>query len=234
MGDVNQTVSMKGSQKSINIAGRDLSLMSNEPGESMEMVLRKKSVKKILILSANPKATSRLRLDEEIREIEEGLRQSKHRGQFESRSKSAVRPRDIRKAMLEIEPQIVHFSGHGKEEGILVEDGLGFAVPVTSKALSGLFELFAEQVECVIFSSCYSESQADAVNEHIKFVIGMRGEIKDKAAIEFSVGFYDALCAGRSIEECFKFGCNAILQMFPDLPEHLIPVLKKKRMKMVL
>ena len=55
----------------------------------------------------------------------------------------------------------------------------------------------------------------------------MPKEIKDKAAIEFAVGFYDALGAGKSVEHAFKFGCNAVRQIFPDLPEYLIPVLKK-------
>ncbi len=41
-----------------------------------------KSKKEILILSANPKDTARLRLDEEIREIEEGLRRSKNRKHY--------------------------------------------------------------------------------------------------------------------------------------------------------
>ena len=39
-------------------------------------------VKRILILSANPKNTNRLRLDEEVREIDEGLQRSKNREQF--------------------------------------------------------------------------------------------------------------------------------------------------------
>ncbi|WP_417908519.1 hypothetical protein [Candidatus Electronema sp. PJ] len=37
------------------------------------------TVKTILILSANPKDTARLRLDEEVREIENGLRLSRNR-----------------------------------------------------------------------------------------------------------------------------------------------------------
>ena len=185
--------------------------------------------KKILILAANPKTTPRLRLDEEIREIEEGLRLAKHRDQFEIKSRHAVRLKDIRRALLEYEPQIVHVAGHGKKEGLLVEDELGMAVLISAKALSGLFELFSSQVECVILSACYSAPQANAISKHIDYVIGMRRQIKDKASIEFAVGFYDALGAGRSVEEAFKFGCNAILQRYPDLPQHLIPVLKKRK-----
>ena len=68
-------------------------------------------VKKILILAANPKNTPRLRFDEEVREITEGLLRSKYRDQFEIHPVFAVRSRDIRRALLEYKPQIVHFIG---------------------------------------------------------------------------------------------------------------------------
>lgn len=184
--------------------------------------------KKILILSANPKTTPRLRLDEEVREIEEGLKRARRREQFVIYQKWAVRLRDLRRALLDVEPQIVHFTGHGKKDGLLVEDELGFAVRISKKALSGLFELCAHHVECVILSACYSEKQAAAISKHINYVIGMRKEIKDKAAIEFAVGFYDALGAGKSVEQAFEFGRNAIDLKFPGVPGHLIPVLKRK------
>lgn len=78
-------------------------------------------------------------------------------------------------------------------------------------------------MQCVLLNACFSLTQAKAINQHIKYVIGMRDEIGDKAAIEFAVGFYDALGAGRPVEKAFAFGCNAI-QLY-GLPDHLIPVL---------
>ena len=48
--------------------------------------------------------------------------------------------------------------------------------------------------------------------------------MKDKAAIAFSIGFYDALGGGRSVEDAYKFGCNAI--QLKDIPEHMTPVLE--------
>jgi hypothetical protein len=129
----------------------------------------------------------------------------------------------------DVEPQIVQVTGHGKEDGLRVEDELGMAVRISAKALAGLFALCADQVECVILSACLSAPQATAISKHIHYVIGMRKEIEDKAAIEFAVGFYDALGAGKPVEKAFEFGRNAILQVFPDLSEHLIPVLKKKK-----
>ncbi len=185
-----------------------------------------KPVKKILILSANPRGTGRRRFDEEVREIEECLRRSGYRDRFEIHSIWAVRLRDLRRALLENEPQIVHFCGHGNQEGLLVEDESGLAATVSTEALSGLFKLFSSKVECVVLNACYSETQAAAISQHIDYVIGMQMEIKDKAAIEFSVGFYDALGAGRTVEDAFEFGCNAI-RLF-NIPDYLIPVLKKR------
>jgi len=184
------------------------------------------TVKEILILASNPKTTPKFRLDEEVREIQEGLQRSKHRSQFQIQSRWAIRLRDLRRALLDVEPQIVHFTGHGKEDGLLVEDELGMAVRISTKALKGLFELCASHVECVILSACYSAPQAAVISKHIHYVIGMKKEIKDKAAIEFAVGFYDAIGAGKPFEEAFEFGCNAI-QLY-NLPDHLVPVLKKK------
>jgi len=187
------------------------------------------SRKKILVLAANPKMTPPLRLDEEVREIEEGLARSRYRDRFEFHTKWAVRLRDFRKALLDYEPHIVHFIGHGEEEGILVEDELGNAVRFSGKALSELFKLCASHVGCVVLNACFTAPQASAINKHIDYVIGMKKAFKDKSAIEFSVGFYDALGAGRSIEDAFAFGRAAIMAEFPDLPEYLIPVLKKRK-----
>jgi hypothetical protein len=182
---------------------------------------------KILILAANPKGTTPLRLDEEVREIDAGLQRASHRDQFALEQKWAVRPRDIQRAMLDINPSIIHFSGHGTgDEGLVFEDEAGGAKLVDSEALAGLFELFASQIECVVLNGCYSEIQATVIAQHINYVIGMSKAIGDKAAIEFAVGFYDALGAGKPVEFAYKFGCAAI--RLAGIPEQLTPTLKKK------
>lgn len=184
------------------------------------------TVKKILVLSANPKGTKPLRLGEEIREIKDGLRRARERERFIIESAEAVRYRDIRQAILYYEPHIVHFSGHGLEEGLVFEDDTGREKLVEPQALAGLFELFADRVECVLLNACYSEHQAKAIAQHIDYVVGMSQAIGDKAAIEFAVGFYDALLAGRTVEIAYKFGRNAI--QIASIPEHLTPQLLRK------
>jgi hypothetical protein len=155
----------------------------------------------ILILSANPKGTLPLRLDEEVREIKEGLRRAKVREQFSIVSAEAVRYRDIHRAILDHSPQIIHFSGHGAGvNGLVFEDETGQAKLIDAKALAEMFELFTDQVECIVLNACYSQKQAKAIVDKIGYVVGMSKAIGDKAAIEFAVGFYDALGAGKSID----------------------------------
>jgi predicted Rossmann-fold nucleotide-binding protein len=129
--------------------------------------------------------------------------------------------------MLDLNPQVVHFCGHGAgHEGVAFEDEVGNSKLVDADALSGFFELFADKVECVVLNACYSEVQADAIAQHINYVVGMKMGISDSAAIEFAVAFYDAVGAGKSIEFAYKLACNAI--KWEGIPEHSTPILKSK------
>ncbi|BAY89371.1 MULTISPECIES: CHAT domain-containing protein [unclassified Tolypothrix] len=189
---------------------------------------------KILILAANPSNTSRLRLDQELRDIKEGLQRSLNRENFDLRYDLAVRPRDIRRAILDYRPNIIHFSGHGAGiQGLAFEDETGKSQLVTGEALAGLFGQFSKQVECVLLNACYSEVQAEAISQQINYVIGMNDRIGDKAAVEFVVGFYDGLLAynpeydeGAPVEFAFNIAKNAI--QLAGVSGELIPELKKK------
>lgn len=166
---------------------------------------------KILILSANPKQTTSLRLDEEVREIKEGLKRAQSRDLFLIESAEATRYKDIRRAILDYAPTIVHFSGHGLgQDGLIFEDETGLQKMVDTDAIGGLFQLFRDQVKCVVLNACYSDFQAQEIAKHINHVIGMSQAIDDKAAIEFSVAFYDALGAKKSYYFAYQLGCNAI------------------------
>lgn len=196
-------------------------------GESYIKINEEKSTQKILVFSANPRDTDQHRLAVEVREIKEGLQRAQKRDHFEIVSKWAVRPADLRRALLDYEPHIVHFSGYGSEnEGLAFENELGQVHFIKTAALANLFEIFKDKIECVVLNSCYSNVQAEAISQHIHYVIGMRQDTSDDAAIHFAIGFYDALGAGRTIEDAFKIGHSAIeLQGIASMSK---PVLKKK------
>ena len=183
----------------------------------------------ILFLAANPKNTSQLGLDDEVREIEIGLQRSRYRDQFELKQRWAVSPREMQRSIEDLKPHIVHFSGHGVgEDGLALENEAGDVQLVQAEALAQLFRLFVAPftdppVQCVLMNACYSEVQANAIAEHIPYVIGMNKAVGDKAAREFAVGFYDALGAGREIPIAYEFGKVSI--SMAGIPEHLTPQL---------
>ena len=66
---------------------------------------------KVLFLSANPAATTRVQIDEEIRKVGVKLRASEYRDAFEFIPRFAARPDDLLQARPEHKPQIVTSAG---------------------------------------------------------------------------------------------------------------------------
>lgn len=203
-----------------------LEKLENSTNENMKIQEITITRTTILFLSSNPSNTARLRIDKEAREVEEALRRAKKGDSFDFAIKLATRPRDLSRAILDENPQILHFSGHGKTEGIVLENDSGKAKTVTTEAISGLFSLFSDKVKCVLLNSCYSESQAQEISKYIPYVIGMSKTIPDATAIAFAISFYDAIGSGRDIEFAFNFGVSNI--RLEGLAGVKIPVLLKK------
>jgi hypothetical protein len=85
----------------------------------------------ILFLAANPSGTSRLALDEECAAIERELRMTTGRDDFDFRSKWAVSIDEMMRHLNELQPTVIHFSGHGGgSAGIYVQDAQPQPPPV--------------------------------------------------------------------------------------------------------
>lgn len=131
---------------------------------------------------------------------------------------------DLQDCLLRYQPHIVHFSGHGSDEGeIILQDQWGDSRAVSERALSKLFSALRDNIRCVVLNACYSEKQAKAIAEHIDSVIGMKKPIGDRAAISFTSSFYQALAYGRDVSTAFDLGCVQI--DLEKLQEQDIPVL---------
>ncbi|MDJ0899183.1 MAG: CHAT domain-containing protein [Xenococcus sp. MO_188.B8] len=184
------------------------------------------SHKTILILASSPTDKARVRLGKEVQEIKKGLQRSKYKDEFTLEERWAVGPRDLHRALLDCNPQIVHFCGHASgENGLFLEDVSGKAQLVSTQALANLFKRFAERgLECVVLNACYTETQANEIAKHIDYVVAMNSAIGDNAAIQFAVGFYDELGAGWSYEDAYKGGCDEIA--LQGIPEEHTPVFK--------
>lgn len=179
---------------------------------------------KILFLAASPSDEDQLRVAAESRKIESALRAAKFRDYFELHTKHAVTPETLTQAMLDVKPDIVHFSGHGSDKGIVLEDEQGQSFFFPAAGLKRLFSLFKDDVKCVLLNACYSEAQAEAISTHGIHVIGMNDSVNDEAATSFAEGFYQALGAGKPITFAFEMG---MVRISPYLENADTPTLWK-------
>src|SRR5690554_4615442 len=180
---------------------------------------------KVLFFASDPSNESRLQLGRELQSIREKLKDNRD---FEIKDHLATTPNDVMDEIMTLKPQIVHFSGHGSNEGELkFEDEAGNAKPVSPEALATLFSLAKDFVKCVIVNTCYAEKQANAIAQYIPIVIGTRSEISDQAAISFASGFYTALSPDLSIESMEKaFTLGKVAIQFSETPgEYLNPII---------
>ncbi len=175
----------------------------------------------ILFLSALPDGAGRLKLEQEAREIREALKMGRDRDAFRFEVRGGVRWQDVSRAIEELQPEIVHFSGHGTgTPGLVLEEENASAQLISADALQRTFRLFPG-VKCVVLNACYSQVQAEAIYGHVSCVIGMGAAIGDRAARDFAVGFYDGMGAGWGYQKAFDLG---LARMANDR-EVLTPVL---------
>lgn len=160
---------------------------------------------KILFFASCPEEEDPLRLDEEMRAIEQKINASEHRESLDLVSRWATRPDDLLQHLNTHKPTVVHFSGHGSIVGELVlMDDSRHAKPVSPAALKALFRVLKDNIRLVVMNACYSQIQAKSISEVIDCVIGMNDSIGDEAAIKFSLSFYSAIGFGRSVKEAFE------------------------------
>jgi hypothetical protein len=166
---------------------------------------------KILFLAANPRDTVSLRIDAEIRAIRQALRKANFRDRFALEAHGATQLQDLEELLLQYQPHIVHFSGHGTSaHEILFEDEAGNSHPASPRSLSRLFAILKDNIQCVVLNACYSETQAKAIAEQIDCVVGMTTTIEDETSLRFSTAFYQALAYGRTVQTAFDLALNRI------------------------
>jgi hypothetical protein len=184
----------------------------------------------ILYLAANPTDSERIRWDAELRDVRDALRMGEYRERFVLHERGALRVRDLTQSLLDFSPRIVHLSGHGTDDGqFLAEAAGGEGLVLSIPGLATLFEEVSDTVECVIVNACHSARLAEALAEHISYVIGMRSWLGDRSATDFSVAFYQALAAGLPIEPAFKRGRAAMALGDERLHGRHVPVLYHDR-----
>lgn len=190
---------------------------------------RRPTTVRILFLAAEPTDTARLRLGLELAEMQRAIEAGRERDSFEIAIRPAVRAEDIGQALLDAQPRIVHFAGHGggPDGSFAVEDEHERAYFLPVDALVRMFGAVGTDVECVLVNACSTERLAQALAGPVRYSIGMRQPVGDEFAIAFSAGFYQALAAGRPVEDAFDYSL-ARLRLIGAGADRMAPLLFTK------
>ncbi|MGB4589669.1 MAG: CHAT domain-containing protein [Clostridiaceae bacterium] len=182
----------------------------------------------VLFMASNPTTgTMPLRLDEEARSIQEMIRKSEHRDSVKFETRWATRPMDILQAINELNPDIIHFSGHGSDtDELVLQDAAGSPKFVSKEAIVQTMMTSSEKIRLVFFNTCFSYGQAKAVVQHVEAAIGMNTSIGDVAARIFAAQFYSAIGFGQSLEKAFGQAKSAL--MLEGISEESTPELYVK------
>jgi hypothetical protein len=170
---------------------------------------------RVLILTAQPGSLSpglsslpRLRLDQEVRQIQEALRRALFGREFEVVTLPAARTQDLSWGLLEYEPELLHFSGHGDQGSIYVERPDGTAWPITGEMLARLFRIFkGGRLRCVVLNACETGGEAEPIAREVGAAVVRPDKVSDQAALLFAEHFYQGLGYGQTLQEAFELGC---------------------------
>lgn len=170
----------------------------------------------ILFIASNPdiiytdeqgelRQQQKLSLDKEARDIAESIQKSPDRDSINFITKWATRTDDLFQYINEVNPTVIHFTGHGTEDGKLVfHDKNDNPKLVGIDAIIQMINAITDDLRLVVFSNCYSSSIAEEVVEYVEATIGMNTSVREDVAMIFASQLYSSIGFGFSLDKAFK------------------------------
>lgn len=194
---------------------------------------------RILAVASDPAKLPILDLERELQNIQSAVRE---RPTIEVDVVWNPSLAELRAEIQRVRPHILHFMGHGRfdeevGQGLLaLTQSNGEAQPATGEALE--LADATRELCLVVLNTCYSGAIPDQpshdiydgvasslVKAGVPAVVAMQYPISDKAAIDFSTGFYRAIAQGAAVETAVGMGRQAIQGADKSSGEWAIPVL---------
>lgn len=156
----------------------------------------------LLIMTANPKNTQRLGVEQEYNNARDAYMNSGNLEQYEVHPILDVNTKTLSRLLGHHKPSMLHFSGHGTGDALLFYSDNGLANKVSGREFGRMLALYPS-INCLVLNACYSEQQAEEMAQYIPNIIGTDNAIGDTKAQEFTSFFYRHIFGGATYEEAF-------------------------------
>ena len=158
----------------------DLSIQKENQNKLIKEVDKLKETKEkisILFIASNPDIEfidddgntvqqQKLKLEKEAREIHESIQKSLKRDSISFETRWATRVTDLLQFINEVNPTILHFSGHGTSDGKLVfQDNNDKPKLLSMDALVELINASSDNLRLVVLNNCFSSILSEKIVE---------------------------------------------------------------------
>jgi hypothetical protein len=175
--------------------------------------LKRRKKLDVLYLTANPSAKHALRVEAEVRQVQDAIRGSRFRDNIRLHYSPAADLDSIIQGLNDHAPTVVHFSGHGYSGGLAVDS----AQVKRPRGKLVTFELLAKALAAtdtppgvIVLNACESQGAKKFFLPPGSAIVVMSDTISDLAATAFSNKFYAAIAAGQSLQSAFDQGRVAV------------------------
>jgi hypothetical protein len=107
-------------------------------------------------------------------------------------------------------PQVLHFSGHAWEAGLVLEDEMGRVHSAKTPAVIDALKDIPRKIDLVILNGCESAAAAKSVAQALldgglaRAVVGHEEKVLDDEAVAFAARLYSELCGGFSLKRALE------------------------------
>ncbi len=152
--------------------------------------------KKMLFMFSNPKNTGRLGLIQELREVKNALSVSNEAYEDFFEIEAGIQIDKFSEAIIYHEPTILHISGHGSKNVIILEGQLDTGAELPHRTVEKLMirlKSRGAQPEFIFLNISHTNDLAKSLSENDLYALGWEMEVFDELAMSFAVRFYEYL-----------------------------------------
>ena len=179
-------------------------------GEEEKKKTENNGKSKILYICASPKGTKSLSFTQEMKLIEDGVRNGDLREGFDFSVKAEVEKNKFSVVLNREKPSILHLSMHAsKAKGLYFVDKVGVQNPIDVDTFAAYLEVYCEdnKLDTIILSACNTLAHAEAILPYAENIIATQDFFPDEASKIFTEAFYNNLLNHATVKNAFRFAC---------------------------